>query len=125
MQHNVAAAIVDDKRILLVNTKHVWHLPNGALRSGVNQIDVLTEAVERDLCGTGLEWIRHYRDFVGFTRKERHPFVTHVYLADVKGGIRGVSGEVREYQRCEYGLARNVSDVTGKVVEALRIDGYL
>ena len=125
MRTAIGAAIIDEKKILLVRKRQSWILPGGKPEPDESDIECLCREVSEELPGTQLDNIRYYGDFEGRTPHTRDILRAKVYFADIKGKLCQPAAEIAEYNWIENPSQYNLSDITSKIVDSLTKDGYL
>lgn len=124
MKTAINAAIIKDRKILLVKKKEIWILPGGKPQEGESDIECLCREVREELSGTELENIRFYGRFFGKTPHSDEFLEAKVYLADVNGEIKPPSAEIRDSKYIENMFDYKLSDTTSKILRSLRRDNY-
>lgn len=125
MRTAIGAAIIDERKILLVRKRQSWILPGGKPEPGESDIECLCREVSEELSGTQLDNIRYYADFEGKTPHTGDILRAKVYFADIKGKLCQPAAEIAEYNWIENPSQYNLSDITSKIVDSLTKDGYL
>lgn len=125
MRTAINAAIIKDKRILLVKKHETWILPGGKPKKNELEIICLKREVNEELPGTRLENIIYYKDFIGTTPHTEDTLKAKVYFADIRHGPYLPAAEVNAYTFVNNPDNYNLSDITAKIIEDLRIAGYL
>ena len=69
--------------------------------------------------------IRYHSEFEGTTPHKRDVLRTRVYFADLEGPLNQVSAEITEYAWVKNTDNYNLSDITNKIVDSLKKEGYL
>lgn len=125
MRTAIGAAIIDDDKILLVRKRQSWILPGGKPNPNESDIKCLCREVSEELSGTQLDNIRYYRSFEGVTPHKGDILIAKVYFADIKEELCQPSAEIDAYGWVNDSRKYNLSDITSKIVDSLRKDGYL
>ena len=125
MRTAIGAAIIDERKILLVRKRQSWILPGGKPEPDESDIECLCREVSEELSGTQLDNIRYYGDFEGRTPHTRDILRAKVYFADIKGKLCQPATEIAEYNWIENPSQYNLSDITSKIIDSLTKDGYL
>lgn len=125
MRLAIDAAIIQDERILLVRKKQSWILPGGKPKSNELDLECLCREVGEELSGTEIDNIRYYGEFEGITPHKGDVLKARVYFADIKGQLRQPAAEIAAYEWISDTSKYNLSDITSKIVDSLRKDGYL
>src|SRR3989344_6715594 len=94
MRTVINAAIIQDKKILLVKKKETWILPGGKPKLGESDLECLCREVHEELSGTELQNFMYYGKFKGKSPHTGDIVHVKVYLADIKGEIYGASAEI-------------------------------
>jgi len=119
------AAIIQERKILLVKKKESWILPGGKPEKGESNIECLVREVGEELSGTQLENIRSYGLFEGRTPHKRDILIARAYLADIKGELGKPSNEISAAEWADNPGKYNLSDITSKIVDSLRKEHHL
>jgi 8-oxo-dGTP pyrophosphatase MutT (NUDIX family) len=124
----IDAAIIQDKRLLLVKKRASWILPGGRIKPRESALDCLAREVREELSGTKLKNFRFYGNFEGLS-PHGNKKLAMVYFADIKGRLYSPSQEILDSrwindQDIDTGQYL-VSDITSKVFISLKRDGYL
>ena len=90
MRTAINAAIIKDKKLLLVRKKNTWILPGGKPESGENDLECLTREINEELSGTKIKDISFYREFKGKTPHKRDIINAKVYFAKLDGKLYSV-----------------------------------
>lgn len=125
MRRVVGAAIIKDGEILLVRENQSWILPGGKPEPGESNVRCLRRELNEELSGTQLENIISYRRIQGRSPNVGDIVSAHVYFADIKGQLGQASGEIEEALFVRDTTEYNLSDLTIRIIEALKKDGYL
>ncbi|MFA6382213.1 MAG: NUDIX domain-containing protein [Candidatus Buchananbacteria bacterium] len=123
----VAAAIfIRDKKILLVKIKNVWIIPGGALEEGETEIECLNREISEEFPGLKLANLEFYNNFIGQSPNRGDAINVKVYQGKMTGEmqIKGLD-EVVDYDFVDDFTNYNLSEITRKIVNLLRQDGYL
>ena len=125
MRTAIAAAIIDNGKILLVRKRQSWILPGGKPDSHESDIECLCREVSEELSGTQLDNIRYYKAFEGVTPHKKDILMAKVYFADIKGELFQPAAEINAYDWVNDKRKHNLSNITSKILDSLRKDGYL
>ncbi len=125
MRIAIGAAIIEDKKILLVKKKQTWIFPGGKPEINESDIECLCREVREELSGTQLDNIRYYNEFEGITPHTGDVLKAKVYFADIRGELLPPSGEISAYEWVSDTSQHIISDITLKALRSLRKDGYL
>ena len=120
----INAAIIKDDKILLVKKRDAWILPEGKLNSNESDLECLSKEIAEKLSGAKLEVLCYYGDFFGYAHHEKYELITKVYLAYLVEDEFKPSSEISAAwvdDTTNYSL----SDVTVKIINALKGDEYL
>lgn len=120
----VGIAHFRDGKILLVRNKEgeFWYLPGGKVERGESTEGCLRREVGEEL-GMQLEEVRYYSEFGGLTPYSKRSVRTLVYLGEISGDPKA-SAEITEFEWTDRPWDRKLTDITQKVVERLRDDGF-
>ena len=118
-------AIIDNGKILLVRKRQTWILPGGKPESSESDIECLCREISEELPDIKLDNIRYYGEFEGITPHKNDTLRTRVYFADIGGNLCKAGAEISEYSWIKDTNEYNLSDITLKIVDSLRINGYL
>ncbi len=125
MRTTINAAIISAKRLLLVQKSWTWILPGGKPEADEQDEDCLRRKVAEELSGTELENLSYYGEFDVMTPHTRDTLVAKVYFADINGDLGIPSREIRYRRWFRADDGHDLSDITSKVIESLRGEGYL
>ena len=123
MRRAINAAVINDKKILLVNKKEVWILPGGKPEENESDLDCLSREVKEEL-GAGLDSIKYYGEFEGITPHKKDTLGAIVYFADIIGKPKA-SAEINSCEWAKDASRYKLSDITSKIINSLRKDNYL
>ncbi len=124
MRIAIGAAIINGGKILLVRKKQSWILPGGKLEPGESDIECLCREVDEELSGAKITNIKYYGDFEGITPNKGDMLRAKVYLADIRDKLCHPSAEIVECKWIDDASKYNLGDITSKIVDSLKRDGY-
>lgn len=125
MRTAINAAIIQNRRLLLVRKKDHWILPGGKPEPNESDLECLCREVKEELSGTQLERINYYGTFDGKTPHTGDILLARVYFADIKGELISTSAEIVDYAWARDISKYNLSDITAKIMFALKKEEYL
>lgn len=125
MRKAIGAAIIKDKKILLVKKGQVWILPGGKPNPGESDLECLLREIKEELSGTEAENPRYYKRFEGITPHKKDVLEVFVYFADVKGEIGRPSSEIGDRAWLDDKKVYNLPDITVRIIDSLVKDGYI
>lgn len=120
----VCAAIIKRDCILLVKKQRTWILPGGKPEAGESDRQCLLREVKEELPMLNLQNLRYFGVFTGTTPHKGDALTAKVYLADMNGDILP-GAEINAAKWVEKPEEYNLSDITRKIILALRKEGYL
>ncbi len=120
----VCAAVIRDKKILLVESDDVWILPGGEKELNESETQCLLRQGKKELSGAIFSNCRAYRVFVGLIPHSENPPEVRVFLSDTEN-TPFPSGKITALMWTGTPERYPLSNVTVKIIEALRQDGYL
>jgi 8-oxo-dGTP diphosphatase len=127
MRTAINAAIIQDKKLLLVRKNLTWILPGGKPEEGEDDLDCLSREIYEELSGTRLKEINFYKSFEGKTPHKGDILRAKVYFARIDGDLYEVreGDSISEASWANNFLGYNLSDITSKIVRSLQQDKYL
>jgi 8-oxo-dGTP diphosphatase len=125
MRVAINAAIIQDRKILVVRKGQSWILPGGKPNPDESDLECVCREVDEELSGTQLQNIRYYNQFEGISPHKGDRINVIVYLADIKGQLFQPSAEINACEWVGYTNDKTLSDITNKIIESLRKDRYL
>jgi 8-oxo-dGTP pyrophosphatase MutT (NUDIX family) len=125
MRTAISAAIIDDGQLLLVKKKESWILPGGKPDFNESYLECLCREVREELSGTELANLRYYDEFEGITPHTGDILSAKVYFADIKGQLHQPSAEIDAYEWVRNPSQYRLSNITSKIVDSLKKDGYI
>lgn len=124
MRVAVGAAIIENKKILLVRKKESWILPGGKPEEEETETQCLIREVKEELSTVRIVDIHFYKAIEGITPHKGDLLQARVYLTTIEGEAKP-SAEINAVKWTEKPEELNLSDITRKIVASLRQDGYL
>jgi len=129
MKEAVNAAIIRNKKILLVKKEKTWILPGGKPSpcDRGSSIDCLRRKISAELPSIKLNDIFYYKSFQGTTPPKREELDARVYLADFKGNEKITGEEISEskWLGIDEILKYKISDISLKIIDSLKEGEYL
>lgn len=130
MRTAINAAIIKNKKILLVRKERIWILPGGKIESrdkGSN-INCLHREIEKEeLPEIKLMNIWYYKNFQGKTPHKKEMLEVKVYFSEIQGNEMETGEEILESEWIgKRDISKyNVSDITKEIISSLKKDNYL
>ena len=124
MRKVIAAAVIEDKKILLVKKKETWILPGGKPEKRESDLECLCREISEELSGSQLKPISFYGVFEGTSPHKKDIVNIYVYFATITGNLKP-SREIGDVRFVEDFNNYNLSEPALKIISALRNDGYL
>ncbi|MEK6826455.1 MAG: NUDIX domain-containing protein [Nanoarchaeota archaeon] len=124
MRKVVVAAVIEDKKILLVRKRETWIIPGGKPESGEGDLECLIREFREELPGSELKVLRRYGSFEGKAPHKGDIVDVHVYLAEIRNLDRA-SAEISEAKFVNDPEAYNLAEPAMKIIKYLRKDGLL
>lgn len=127
MRTAINAAIIQNKKLLLVRKNQTWILPGGKPEEGESDLECLSREMDEELSVKELQNIRYYDEFKGQTPHKGDIIKTRVYFADINVGLYDVPEEdsISEYSWINEFSNYNLSKTTEKIITSLKKDRYL
>jgi len=127
MKLAIGAAIIENRKLLLVRKKQTWILPGGKPEANESDLECLCREVREELSGTELQNISYYSEFEGITPYKGYLLKARVYLASIEGGLHASSAEIdaSEWVDADNANKYNLSDITLKILNSLIKDDYI
>jgi len=125
MRLAINAAIIKERKILLVKKKEIWILPGGKPELEESDLECLCREVREELSGTELKNIKYYKEFEGITPYKRDLLKAKVYFAEINGSLGLPAAEISAYAWVNDTNSYNLSDITTKIIDSLQKDQYL
>ena len=127
MRTAINAAIIQDKKLLLVKKNETWILPGGKPELGEEDLECLCREIDEELSGTRIKNISYYKFFDGQTPHKKDLLRAKVYFAEIYGQLNGVRKEdsISEVEFVNNFSNYKLSDITSKIVHSLQQDKYL
>lgn len=129
MRTAISAAIIRNKKILLVEKKETWILPGGKPEpcDEGSSLNCLHREVEEELPRIKMINIYYYKDFQGITPYTGDTLEARVYFVDIKGDERITGEEISKSKWMLYSEMPKykLSDITQKIIDSLKKDEYL
>ena len=123
----ISAAIIKNKKILLVRKKETWILPGGKPENNESPLETLTREVREELSETKIKNQKYYNTFYGITPHSKKNLEVTVYLAELDGPLNMVTEKdsILEYQWVKKNTSHNLSETTAKILHTLENNNYL
>jgi len=127
MRVAINAVIIEDGKFLLVKKRTSWILPGGKIENGESDLECLSREVGEELSGTKIKNEVFYEKFEGKTPNRGDVLRAMVYIADVDGVLYGIreGDSIRDSEWVRDFSKYNLSEITSKVIDSLKSDGYL
>jgi len=126
MKKAISAAIIRNKKILLVRKKQIWILPGGKPKARESDIECLCREFGEELPEVQIKNFSLYREFEGITPHKKYALKARIYFADMEGTPRP-SAEILESGWFGYReiSEHKVSEISRKIINSLKEDNYL
>jgi 8-oxo-dGTP diphosphatase len=127
MRTAINAAIIDNKKILLVRKNQTWILPGGKPEEGESDLTCLRREISEELSGTKIKDIVFYRQFSGRSPHKNDILEARVYFAKLDGDLYSVreGDSILEAQFVQDFSNYKLSDITSKIIDSLKLKSYL
>ena len=127
MRTAINAAIIKNDKILLVRKNFTWILPEGKPEREESDLECLCREIDEELSGTKIKNIKFYNQFEGRTPHKGDLLMARVYFANLDGELYPVreGDSISEVRWVKDPSKYNLSEITSKIVSALKKDGYL
>jgi len=125
MKTGIYAALIKNRKILLVRNKNLWILPGGNLNENENHLECLVREIKEELSGTEIIVNRYYNSFEGLTPHSQTPLKAFVYFVQLKGKLKEPSAEIFDRKFVTNSGYYEVSPVTKEIIDSLAKEGYL
>ncbi len=124
MRRAVNAIIISDGRLLIVRKKDSWILPGGKIEPGESDEECLRREMSEELPKLVISDLRYFAEFIGTTPHSKTELCAVVYLATATGNTKP-SAEINASKWTAEPEKFKLSDITSKIIAALRTDGHL
>ena len=124
----VAAAVIQDKKVLMVDNHGNLSFPGGTKEKDESDSECLTREFREEFSGTLLTNLRPYRNFGGISPRSGNQIRVKVYFADVMGSLKMPDGKDEDVKRAEwitYPTIYKTAKVANNLLKYLHIDNYL
>lgn len=127
MRTAISAAIIQNKKILLVKKKNTWILPGGKPEDNENDLECLCREIDEELSGTKIKDMKYYNHFDDKTPHRGDILRTKVYFANIDGELYGVreGDSISEMKWIKNFSEYNLSDISCKIIDSLKENKYL
>lgn len=125
MRTAIGAVVIQEGKILLVRKKQSWILPGGKPEQNESDLECLRREVREELSGTELRDFKYYGEFEGTTPHRGDILKARVYFANIEGQLYPPAREISAYDWADNPNNYSLSDITSKIVESLKNEGYL
>lgn len=125
MRKAINLIAIQDKKILLTKKKQVWILPGGKPEAEETDLECLSRELAEELPKLiVIDDFKPYKSFSGKTPHKGDMLEAITYFATVEGEITP-SMEITEAGWFNDFDAINLSDITAKIIDALKTDGFI
>lgn len=127
MKLAIGAAIIENRKLLLVRKKQSWILPGGKPEPNESDLECLCREVREELSGTRLKDITYYKEFKGITPYKGYLLRAKIYFAGIEGDLHASSAEINASEWFDRNNANkyNLSEITLEILNSLIKDGYI
>src|SRR3989344_5698459 len=127
MRTAISAAIIQDKRLLIVRKNLTWILPGGKPKNGEIDLECLCREIDEELSGTKIKDIYFYRSFEGKTPHKGDILKARVYFATIDGQLYAVrdGDSISEVTWADDFSKYDLSEITQRIVISLQQDRYI
>ncbi|MCX6749589.1 MAG: NUDIX hydrolase [Candidatus Pacearchaeota archaeon] len=128
MKEIIAAAVIKDRKILLVDNRGFWGLPGGTKKEGESDEQCLKREFAEEFSGTKLKNLRYYKSFEGISPRNKDIITVKIYFAEIYGLLIMPDGSDEDIKTMEWATnieAYNMAPVAKKIISSLRKDCYL
>jgi len=125
----INAAIIEDKRLLVLKKKESWILPGGKAELWESYSACLERELSEELSGLQVKISRFYRAFSGISPYTKSQITSDVYFATREHAERDIvpSAEITAFAWMPYELREkySLSDITRDIADRLHRDNYI
>lgn len=125
MRQAINIAVIEDRRILLVKKNDVWILPGGKPIWNETDYGCLVRKIGEELSGTEIIIKHYYSSFIEKTPHKGDELETRVYFAEIDGELKNPSSEISEAGFVINPYDYPLSDITKRIINALKRDNYI
>ena len=124
MRKAINLAVIDDNKLLLVRKRKTWILPGGKPEGNESDKECLIREIGEELSGTIFVVCDYYKSFKGETPYKKDMLEAVVYFGIIE--CLGIPfSEISEVRYINDFENYNLSDITRKIVDSLKLDRYL
>lgn len=125
MRTAICIATIREGKILLVKKKNTWILPGGKPENDESDKGCLIRELNQELPKLHIiDQLQHFGNFTGKTPHKGDQLTAKVYLSPVEGDITPAA-EISDAQWTAKPENYNLSDITRKIIAALKNTGHL
>jgi len=125
----INAAIIEDRRLLVLKKKESWILPGGKAEPSESYSSCIDRELGEELSGLRVKILKFYREFSGISPHTKSQITSRVYFAVREHVQRDIvpSAEITGFDWMSYDSAAkfNLSDITRDIADRLHRDNYL
>ncbi len=128
MKEIVAAVIVQDKKVLMVDNHGNLSFPGGTIEENESDSECLAREFKEEFSGTRLAKFRYYKNFEGISPRSLSPINVKVYFAEIEGDLKMPDGSDEDVKRAvwmTYPPQGQIAKVANDLLESLHKEGYL
>ncbi len=128
MKEIVAAVIIQDKKVLMVDNHGNLSFPGGTKEENESDFECLAREFEEEFSGTRLTNFKYYRNFEGISPRSLSPINVRVYFAEIEEDLKMPDGSDEDVKRAgwiTYPSQDQTAKVANDILESLHEEGYL
>ena len=125
MKTAISAAIIRDRKLLIVNKRGAYILPGGKPEKGEENIACLVREISEELSGARIMNLEYYKTVLGRTPHKGYTIEVKLYRGDLDVEEPRASAEIEEAFFTGLPEDYNLSEVTRRAITHLREDGIL
>jgi len=124
----IAATIIKENKILMVDNRGNWAFPGGTLEEGESETQCLEREFREEFSGSRLYVRNFYRAFKGVSPRQKDTISVRMYFAEIDDGFKMPDGHDEDIKRAKWIRdisSYNAPDITKKIFESLKKDKFL
>lgn len=128
MKKIIAAAVIEQEKILLVDNHRNWSFPGGTREEGESDLECLSREFSEEFSGTKIKVTTHYGTFKGISPRKRDQITVEVYFAEIKGQLNMPDGSDEDVKMAEWiddPSKYQLAPVAHAIIDSLQRDNYL